>query len=209
MSALVSTGALAHLSQLAQGDDPSVAFRALNVLMASFKTAEASDVKPLIDALRRFLRAFGPAGIHTSDADAVTSILFDFLYHWPLRRGPCEPGGGLRDEDAEDAPSSLVSSEGGRAVCELLLSDDHVIPHLCRVVQASPDCAFDSEPRGLRSADAGCEPFYAGHVLHYLDCYAGPAVAARLAALAPESVLRPVRAAAARGRWGLPQLQPP
>ena len=199
--ALVDTGAIARVAQLSQGGDIEVALHATRVLLLLLLAADnAAELKPVVDALRAVLWAFGPTGVH-KDVAALVGPLSRSLCHWS--RSSHEPQKEPPDVNARPWPSS----KAGQALSELLVADAYFIPRLCGVILASPDVAFDSDLRELGPADVKCDPFYAGRILHYLDCYAGPAVAARLAVLAPEAVLRPVRVAAARGRWGRPMAQ--
>ena len=196
VAALIDMGALERMAQLTQGGDIELALHATRVLLALLAKAQAADVKqPLVDALRAALPAFGAADAHESDtAASITRLIMELLSPLEIPR-----------KDLTSLP--LRFPESGRVLCELLVADAHVVPRLCRVVQARLDLAFDKDLRELDQNDVRCEPFYAGRILHFLDCYAGPAVAARLASLAPESVLRPVRAAAARGWWERPMTQ--
>ena len=182
VATLINTGALARVAQLAQGGNLEVSLRAAKVLLVSLSAAEdAADLKPLVGALRAALIALGAAGVHESAAAAtLTSSFFDILGPWV---------------GTPPDPTSSLLPESCRLLSELLVADAHVVPHLCHVIRTHPDLACGSFPAN----DVKGEPFCAGVILHYLDCHAGPAVAVRLAALAPDSVLRSVRAAAARG----------
>ena len=117
-----------------------------------------------------------------------------------VARGPRRPEGREQLEDTRP----LFRPERGQALGELFAADG------ARDPSALPraTCQPRSRVRGdLVAADGRCEPLFAGRVFHYLDCHAGPTVAARLMAFVPESVLRPVRAAAARGWWERPMTQ--
>ena len=194
MSALVDTGALKRVTQIVQGGDVSDAAMAAKVILAAFLASEVAQLARVVDALRAALRAFGPAGAHGFAATSLTGLLSKCLCDWS--REPRGPASGLPSNDA----ASRRSLKRGWALGELLMADAHVLPYLCDVILFSPSDAFQADAlRDLQGADAkGCEPFYAGRILHYLDGHTGPALAARLAALMPEAVLRPVREAAGR-----------
>ena len=166
-------------------------------------------MQPVIAALRAVLRAFGPASSHPSSGPISLFIV-------PIAKYMCRWAGGAPEPPTVEFPSfddalPWQPPENGRAFGELLVTEGYLIPILSGMIRANPEYAFTKDLRGLSLVDAMTKgaPFYAGRILHYLDCYAGPAVAARLARLVPEPVLRAVRAAAASGRWGRPMDAPP
>ena len=205
VAALVDTGALKRTEQLSRSGDVTTALRAAKLLLASLKAARPPDVKPVIDAIKTALHSFSPAGVHGYAAPQITARLADCFFCQTRQSHEPYVTEGRPDEDI----LSRWLPERGQALGELLVADAHVILRLCSVVQARPGDAFDADLGGLDAGEVRCEPFCAGRILHYLDCHAGPAVAARLTALAHESVLSPVRVAAARGRWGCPRGAPP
>ena len=199
-AALIDTGALARLTQLSQGGNIVVTLLAVKVLLASLNAAEnTSDLRPLVDALGAVLRAFGPMGVHKAASAASARSL-------GLLMRALSPQKNRPDKDARPC----FPSEAGQALSEMLVADAHFITGLCGVIQASPDLVFeitqagpdlefdrDLEKLDPTDSDVKRETFAAFYILWYLDRCAGPGVAARLATLAPESVLHPVRAAAA------------
>ena len=194
VAALVDTGALAHVVPLSQGGDAEVALCATDVLLVVLLRAEGAEVEPLVRALQGLLPAYGPAGGRGRSAlAALTAMSADMLYRWAT---------------PEAVLARRPLGQGGESLGQLVATDPPVIARLCGVIQARPDDAFTKDVGALHVADVGCEPFHAGRILHFLDCLAGPDLAAKLAADAPEAVLRGVRAAAARGRWGGPWATP-
>ena len=209
VASLIDTGALARGTQLLQSGNLKVLARAAKLPLVALAFAGPSELQPVIAALRAVLRAFGPASSHPSSGPISLFIV-------PIAKYMCRWAGGAPEPPTVEFPSfddalPWQPPENGRAFGELLVTEGYLIPILSGMIRANPEYAFTKDLRGLSLVDAMTKgaPFYAGRILHYLDCYAGPAVAARLARLVPEPVLRAVRAAAASGRWGRPMDAPP
>ena len=203
VSALVDTGTLA-LAGRAMGR-ANFAILAVDVLVVSLIAAGPAEEALTADAYRAALNEIGPTGALRDASLAVYLMLrfADMICNWS--RVPHEPQGGGGPPPDEDLP--WFSPDRGRALGALLVEGDEnwFVSMLSGAVVGGAKYAFTEDLRALAPGEVNCEPFFAGRVLHYLDAHAGPAVAARLAALVPEDVLRDVRSAATAGRWGQPR----
>ena len=196
LRALVDTGAQARVVQLCGSQDTEAAGLAISMLLAWLTRAdEPVDVASARDACRIGLHTYGPAGDPSAAARLTVLLQRRVCPSWT--RVPHEPQ--IRVVRPEPEPKPV--SAGSRALAELLVAENYWILMMGILVTGEPEDAFSED---LSTTDTINVPFSAARLLHFLDRHAGPAVAARVAAVAPKVVLDLMREAAGRGRWGLP-----
>ena len=179
-----------------------IALRSVHDLLDALLFSEAGDIEHVIAALRQLLQAFGPNGINHFALPLLTPRFANAFYSAVV---PHEPEAGFLEEHAAFRQRLEGCHPSLSAFAALLTSETHYISHLYKLLQSYPNEAFDADLKDKDAADLECLPFHAGRLLNYLDGYTEAATRLQLASLVPDSVLRPLRAARERGRWGVPR----
>ena len=190
MEQLVITGAIARLQQLAMSSKELIQFEIIVGLITALKWEVAgTNMSAIFSACRR-----------TFTVRAMIDIIIKHISTWTIL--PHEPKPYYMHHFLSG--SAWIPDTRGTYLEEFLADTPSAF---CEAILENPAAAFEEDLHHLQLSQESrvqMRAFQSGRVLHYLDVWSGPKVAARLSETVPQFLLLSVREAAAKGRWGRP-----